>query len=139
MPSIPNTVGEISRSEPPCFNENFFPFSATTMNGHGVGGVGGVRTARCRVDHHLGVAVVGRDQQRSTFGADRGFDPAQTGINGFDGLDRRLNLPGVSHHVGVGKIDDDDIEGSVFDSFDDGVGNAGSAHLRLQVVGSNFG
>ena len=67
---MPSTVGEISRSEPPGFSENFFPFSATTINGNRVGGVRGVRAAGHGIDHHFGVAVIGRDQHRSALGAD---------------------------------------------------------------------
>ena len=44
----------------------------------------------------------------------------------------------MADHVGVGEVDDDDVEGGVADGFDDGVGDAGGGHLGGEVVGGYF-
>ena len=44
----------------------------------------------------------------------------------------------MADHVGVGEVDDDDVEGGVVDGFDDGVGDAGGGHLRGEVVGGDL-
>jgi len=44
----------------------------------------------------------------------------------------------VADHVGVGEVDDDDVEGGVAEGFDDGVGDAGSGHLGGEVVGGDL-
>ena len=98
----------------------------------------GVRTAGDRVNHLFGIAVIGGHKHGSAFGADGKFDAAEAGVHGFDGFDGWLELAGMADHVGIGEVDDDDIEGAVFDGFDDGVGDAGSRHFRLQVVCRNF-
>lgn len=106
--------------------------------GYGVGGVGGVGTAGGWVDEHLCVAVVGGDEEGSAYAADLVVDAAELGVYGFDGADGGLELTGVADHVGVGEVDDDDVEGGVVYRFDDGVGDAGGGHLRGEVIGRDL-
>jgi len=106
--------------------------------GYWVGGVGGVGATSERVYEHLGVAVVGGDQQAAAALADGLVDTAQLGVDGFDGADGGFHLAGVADHVGVGEVDDDDVEGGVVDGFDDGVGYAGGGHLGGEVVGGDL-
>ena len=65
-------------------------------------------------------------------------DAAELGVDGFDGADGGFHLAGVADHVGVGEVDDDDVEGGVADGFDDGVGDAGGGHLGGEVVGGDL-
>ena len=44
----------------------------------------------------------------------------------------------MADHVGVGEVDDDDVEGRVVDGFDDGVGDACGGHLGGEIVGGYF-
>jgi hypothetical protein len=97
-----------------------------------VGATGG------RVDEHLGVAVIGGDEEVSSVLTDGVVDAAQFPIDCFDCTDGGFDLAGVADHVGVGEVDDDDVEGCVVDGFDDGVGDAGGGHLRSEVVGGDF-
>lgn len=106
--------------------------------GDGVGGVCGVGTTGDGVDEQLGVAVVGGDEQRTSTLFDGGVDAAELGVDGFDGLDGGVEFAGVADHVGVGEVDDDDVEGGVVDGLDDGVGDAGGGHLGCEVVGGDF-
>src|SRR5208283_4697610 len=98
----------------------------------------GVRTAGGGIDHHLGVPVIGRDQHRAAFGANRGFDSTETGIDRFNGFHSRLNLARMPNHIGVGEVYDDDVERSLFSRFHDRIGDASGAHLRLQIVRRNL-
>ncbi len=44
----------------------------------------------------------------------------------------------MADHVGVGEVDDDDVEGGVVDGFDYGVGDACGGHLGGEVVGGDL-
>ena len=99
----------------------------------------GLRAAGGRVDHLLGVAVVGGDDHGSAGTLEGSIDLAEAGINGFDGFDGGRNLAGVADHVGVGEVHHHDVEGLLFDGLDDGVGNALRRHLGLEVVGGDLG
>ena len=92
-------------------------------------------TAGDGVDEHLGVAVVCGDEEGAAVLADGVVDASELTVDGFDGADGGLDLAGVADHVGVGEVDDDDVEGGVVDGFDDGVGDAGGGHLWREVVG----
>ena len=65
------------------------------------------------VDEHLGVAVVGGDEEAAAALADGLIDAAELAVDGFDGADGGFHLAGVADHVGVGEVDDDDVEGGV--------------------------
>ena len=101
---------------------------------HGIGGVVSVGAVRDRVDHGLGVAVVGADDPGAFMSAQNLIDAGEAGVDGFDGADGRLHFAGMAHHIGVGEVHDDHVEVAAFDGFDDDVGDAGGAHLRLQIV-----
>ena len=66
------------------------------------------------------------------------IDAAQLRVDGFYGADGWLHHAGVADHVGVGEVDDDDVEGGVVDGFDDGVGDARGRHLGGEIVGRYF-
>ena len=108
------------------------------QEGYRVGGVGSVGAAGEWVDEHLGVAVVGGDEPVGAALLDGLVDASELGVYGFDGTDGGFEFAGVSDHVGVGKVDDDDVEGGVVDGLDDGVGDAGSGHLGGEVVGGDL-
>jgi len=44
----------------------------------------------------------------------------------------------MADHIGISKINHDDIEGAVFNSFDHRVGDAGGAHFWFQIVSRDF-
>src|SRR5258705_13940915 len=60
------------------------------------------------------------------------------GVDGFYGADGGFHHARVTYHVGVGEVDDDDVEGGVGDGFDDGVGYTGGGHLGGEVVGGDL-
>jgi len=91
---------------------------------HRIRRVRGVRTAARRVDEHLGVAVVGGDEERSAALLDGLIDAAELRVDRLDGANGGFELAGVTDHVGVGEVDDDDVEGGVVDGFDHSVGDA---------------
>ena len=62
-------------------------FFAYVDHRHGVGGVRCVRATSGRVDHLLGVAVVGGDEPASAFFAQGFLDASELGVHGFYGLD----------------------------------------------------
>ena len=97
-----------------------------------------MRAAGRLVDHHLGVAVVGGDQRDAALGQRRGDDPGGAGVGRLAGGDGRFQHAGVADHVGVGEVDDHEVEAPRLDRADHRVGDAGGAHLRLQVVGRHL-
>ena len=44
----------------------------------------------------------------------------------------------MADHVGIRKVHDDHVEGSLLGGFDDGIGDCARTHFRLQVVRGNF-
>src|SRR5580704_1981013 len=98
-----------------------------------------MRAASYGIDQHFGVAVVGGDEDCAALGADRGLDAAEAGVYGFYSFHCRLDLAGVAHHIGVGEVHDDHVEGPVFHGFHDRVGDTGGAHFRFQIVSGDFG
>ena len=98
----------------------------------------GVRFVAFGVPHPLGVAVVGGHDQRAARAADGGGDAGQAAVEGRDGAGRRVQVARVPHHVGVGEVADDHVVAAVLHVVDERVGEAGRAHLRLQVVGRDL-
>ena len=96
-------------------------------------------TAGYGIDQHFGVAVVGGDEHGAALGADGRLDAAETGVNGFYCFNCRFDFAGVAHHIGVGEVHDNYVEGSVFNCLHYGVGDTGGAHLGFQIVGRDFG
>ena len=82
--------------------------------------------------------MIGGDEQGAAFGSYRKFDSAKTRVHGFYGFDRRLKLPGMTDHVGIGEIYNHDVERSIFDRLDDSICDSRGTHLRLQIVGGHF-
>ena len=97
----------------------------------------GVRPARGRVDHQLGVAMIGGNQQRAPFCSHCRLDTSEAGIHRFDGFDSGLDFSGVADHIGISEIHDDHVKRAVLHRFHDCVGYAGCRHLRLEIVGSD--
>ena len=96
------------------------------------------RAAGLIIHHLIGVAVVCADEHLSVHLAD-GFDgTADAGIHCLDGLDGCLFHAGVSHHVGVREVDDDDIILAGADGLAELVANLRRTHLGLQIIGGNL-
>src|SRR6266478_5304446 len=91
-----------------------------------------------RVNHHFSIAVVGSDQYGAALGAYRELNSAQTRVHSFYGLDGWFDLARVANHVGIGEVDNEDIEGSVFNGLHHNLGNSRGTHLRFEVVGGDF-
>ena len=60
-------------------------------------------------------------------------------IHGLHGLHRRVKDTGVTHHVAVGEVQDDDIIRTGFDPLHALVAHLVGAHLRLEIVGRHLG
>jgi len=103
------------------FNVNLAESSFTTINGTGL-----VVWAVCgrlwRIDHHLGVAMVGGDEHGAAARTNRPYKSAQAGVHGFHGTARwaescRSGRP----YLRLAKLTIT-TQGGVIDGFDDGVG-----------------
>ena len=97
-----------------------------------------VRPACCRIDHHFCISMIRCDEHRSAVGAHGLLDLPQASIDGLDPFYSRLDLPGVTNHVGIREVHDDNVKCTIARSFDDDVGNSRRAHLRLQIVGCHL-
>ena len=91
------------------------------------------------VAHLLAVTVIRGNQALSVRGEKRSLDPTQALIQCFDRGHRRIKLTGVSHHVAVGKINDDKVVAACLNRIDQRIRDLVRAHLRLQVVGCHVG
>ena len=109
------------------------------MNRHRIHRVGRHRSPGRGIDHLLRIAVIGRDdreaaptQRRTDYRLDRSIDhPA--------GSDRRLELPGVADHVGVGVIENHHLLRVRLQAPQQLRGDRVRAHLRPQIVGRHPG
>ena len=91
------------------------------------------------VAHLLAVTVIRGNQALSVSGEKRSLDPTDARIQRLDRGHRRIKLTGVSHHVAVGKINDDKVVAACLNRIDQRVGDLVRAHLRLQVIGCHVG
>ena len=91
------------------------------------------------VNHAFGVSVIGRQQDPAALRRHCVRDPAYAGVHGFHGLYGGRQNAGVSHHVTVGEVQDDQVVFSAPDARNRFVGHAIGAHLRLQIVGRDLG
>src|SRR5690606_20105160 len=91
------------------------------------------------IGHLFDVAMVSGDQRFAADLVQRGLDAADALVQAFHGLDRGLEHPGVTHHVAVGVVDDDDVVTLLLDGLDNAVGDLGGAHFGLQVIGGHAG
>ena len=68
-----------------------------------------VRLAGLVVEHLLGVAVVGGDEELPADGTQRGVDAPEALVERLDGLDGGVEVARVTHHVAVGEVADDRV------------------------------
>ena len=108
--------------------------------------IGGVRRVRLFLHlfrdegaHLLGVAMVGGDEHLAAHLGGVAHDPAQALVHSLHGLDRGIEVAGVSHHVGVGEIADDHIVAVLRHGGQQAVGDLRRAHLWTFVVGGHPG
>ena len=100
-----------------------------------VGGVGGVR-GTVRVAHQLAIAVIGRHQSLTASGQ-KGFqDLVHALVDGFHRFDAGGYHAGVADHVGIGKVQDDQIV--VLQSIDHLRGHFRGTHLGHQIIGRHL-
>ena len=97
----------------------------------------GERTAGLRVDHLLGVAVVGGHERRPSDLPHHLHDPLQVPVHRFDRLDRRRENARVPHHVPVGEVEDHQGVLSRGDLGHGALPDLVRAHLGLEVVGGH--
>ena len=128
MPSISRIVGATSASTPPSGSQ------LRTLDGddhgHRVQRVRGVGRAVV-LEHLVGVAVVGGDEQRAAGVLDDPTTLAEARVDGLDRGDRGRDDAGVADHVGVGEVDDPEAEVAVAPGVDERVARLPRAHLGL--------
>lgn len=104
--------------------------------GAGMSSVGSREVVR---EHLLGVTVIGSDE-KDVVVLDAGLvDGSNGSIGSLDTLDSSLVDSSVSDHVGRGEVAHDEGVLAGLDLLSNLVTNRGSRHLRLQVVGGDFG
>ena len=102
--------------------------------------MGGVGRLGGRVEHLLGVAVVGGDDQLAAFGQHGVDDLADTGVDGLDRGDGGVELAGVADHVAVGEVHEDEVRAIIGGhGVEHDVADLERRHLRLEVIGRDFG
>ena len=96
-------------------------------------------TVGSNVKHVIGVAVIGGNQRKAALSENRRDNLGQGIVNSLDGLNGGVEDTGVTNHVAVREVHDVEISAILVDGSDELLGNLGSAHLRLQIVGSDLG
>ena len=98
----------------------------------------GPRLSGLIVDQLLCVAVVCSDEHLSANLKERVNDSSDTVVYCFDRLDGCLFHSGMSDHVGICEVGDDNVILAGLDRLYETVADFRSAHLRLKVVGGNL-
>ncbi len=93
-----------------------------------------MRAAGRRVDHLLAVAMIRSDQCDAARLAYALRDPTEAVIDVLAGFDRLVEFAGVAHHVGVRKIDDENVRVALINAAQHFVRHFESRHLWLQIV-----
>ena len=99
-------VGAMSCNAPPVADGRR---AADIQEGNQVQRVRGVRLSGRRVVHHLGVAVVGGDQDFAAGSAGSGDHPSDADVECFDRPARGIQVAGVPDHVAVRVIAHDGV------------------------------
>src|SRR5712691_11390928 len=97
--------------------------------------MGSKRFACIVLNKMFGITMVGGNQQAASHSQRCLHDAANAGIDYFNGLDRGLDYACMANHVSVGVVHDYQVVLPAADMLDGGIGNAGSAHFWLQVIG----
>ena len=87
------------------------------------------------VEHEFGIAMISRHQHLATAALQRINNAPDTAINCLDRLDRSIKFTGMSDHIRVGIITDDDIVNTAFNRSNQLVGDFRRIHFRLHVIG----
>ena len=90
------------------------------------------------VAHLLDVAVVRGDDERRTLAERRARQAPQAPVEDVRGLDRRRPHAGVTDHVRVRVVGDDEVVLVPAEGLDERVGDRSGAHLRREVVGRHL-
>ena len=104
---------------------------------HRIGGVCGERRAVLLI-HPVGVAMVGGQQNGAVHRQDLFHHLAYAAVHRLYRLNCRIEYTGVSDHVAVSKVEDDNVVFSAVQTGKQLVGHLIGAHLRLQIVGGNL-
>ena len=102
-----------------------------------IGGVCGERRTVLLV-HLVCVAVVGGQQNGAMHRENLLDDLAGTGVDCFHCFDSGIEYTGVSNHVAVCVVEDDNVVFAAVQTGKQLIGDFVCAHLRLQVVGCNL-
>ena len=100
-----------------------------------MGGVG----ASVGVAHAVGIAVVREDKEAVPVRKTSFNNRLGALVHGFAGLNGRFEHAGMAHHVGVGKVEADEVGFAAFEFGNQCIPELKCAHLGLKVVGGHFG
>src|SRR4030095_3644372 len=91
-----------------------------------------------RIDHLLGVPVIGCDEGSAMRLSDPFSDPTQTGVDALTGRDRWLGFSGMTKHGGICKVDYEYVVFSLVYSSQDFIRDLECRHFRFEIVGSDL-
>jgi hypothetical protein len=100
--------------------------------------VRGVRAAGERITHELAIAVIGGHQESPARRPHRFLHRSEAAVYRLDRRHRRLELPGMPHHVRIGVVQHDEIEASSLDRGDHALRHFGGGHFGLEIIGRNL-
>ncbi len=89
---------------------------------------------RIRIDHFFCIAVISRDQGLPTHHIDFINYSAEIEINRFNCFDRRFDTACMSNHVGIGKIQYDEIKIPLIQSIHQSIRHFICGHFRFQII-----
>lgn len=107
--------------------------------GDQVGGVSGVGLHAVVLEHTLGIAVVGGDEGDAAHLGGGLHHVSDALVNGGDSLGCSIIDTGMTDHVAVCVVEDDNVILAGLDALHAVITDLESTHLRLEVIGSDLG
>lgn len=148
-------VGATSARAPGSPETSIPPFSPVTMNGTGssvsadhhylewslelTGSVGSVGVTSNRVQHLLGISVIGSNAKNVASLFTCVVNSLDSLVGSSNSNNSSVVITSMTNHVGRSKVAHDEFVFARFDNFGDLVGDTLDAHLGLLVVSSDLG
>jgi hypothetical protein len=89
--------------------------------------------------HAVGIAVVGDNKRNIACAQGSLYEGGRTGIHCFAGFDSGFPDAGMAHHVGISKVEANEVRRPSLKVGKDGIPHLVGTHFGLKVIGRHFG
>ena len=98
-----------------------------------------MRGTGLRIDHQVGISMVGCHDPLSTPDLKGLLDSSQAAIHGLASPNGGFDDACVTNHIAIGEVHHDEFERAAVDAANDFIADTRGTHLGLQIVGCHLG